>query len=90
MNTVIPFRRKRNESDGDTDDQPIDAVFENLLFSLKDHGYWNPSDTDYTNAHMCLMFEAIQSYMDHADGRDHPLQKVALAIDEKRLTLRSR
>lgn len=89
MNTVIPFRRKRNESDGDTDNQPIDAVFENLLFSLKDHGYWNPSDTDYANAHMCLMFEAIESYMNHADGKDHPLQKFALAVDKIPLTLDS-
>jgi len=84
MNKVIQFRlRKNNESDNDTDAQPIDTIFQNLLFDLKDHGYWTPSEDDFVDEYMCLMFESIQSYMNNVDKLHHPLQKLAQAIDNK-------
>lgn len=80
MSTVIPFRRKQEDTP-----EPIETIFENLLFDLKNHGYWNPSENDYTNAHMCLMFEAIESYINDQENIEHPLQEVANAIDDRKL-----
>jgi len=81
MNNVIQFKKRKDETDGDCDD-PIDIIFTNLLFDLREHGYWEPSVNDAVNENMCLMFEAIESYMCSIDGHDHPLQELAKKIDD--------
>jgi hypothetical protein len=81
MNNVIQFKKRKDETDGDCDD-PIDIIFTNLLFDLREHGYWEPSENDAVNENMCLMFEAIESYMCSIDGQDHPLHELAKKIDD--------
>jgi hypothetical protein len=82
MNNVFQFKKRKDETDGDCDD-PIDIIFTNLLFDLREHGYWEPSENDAVNENMCLMFESIQSYMNKVDKLDHPFQQLAQAIDNK-------
>jgi hypothetical protein len=86
MNNVIQFKKRKDESDGDCDD-PIDIIFTNLLFDLREHGYWEPSENDVVNENMCLMFESIESYMCSIDGQDHPLQELAKRIDYDEIIL---
>lgn len=86
MNNVFQFKKRKDETDGDCDD-PIDIIFTNLLFDLREHGYWEPSENDAVNEDMCLMFESIESYMCSIDGQDHPLQELAKKIDYDEIIL---
>ena len=84
MSNVIQFRKR--ESD-DTDIEPIDTIFTNLLLDLEQHGYWEPSEENYSDEHMCLMFESILSYMNSVDDEQHPLQGFAEAVDNNHIRL---
>lgn len=76
MNKVIQFPTKED---------PIEEIFENLLLDLRRHGYWEPSEESVDCEHACLMFESIQSFIDNAKGKKHPLQKLAKSIDKNKM-----